>query len=275
MKSKQNKPIGETTFYSTRGIIILVVAVLIFAAIALVCMYMIGVIKLPGFISNHFTGETIPPSNAENIAPLESEAVYKALPAGEYAIALADMPIPSEYYLNYNITLSSEDNKNSTDYIAIKKGNDWWVQTSRDEVILTTAICKNDVITITDNASNSSVTDTSKIGTTFKERCGIMPLSELVEMIRAVECGENIAYGGGITTYSLSFTQARITGDNLFNFSFTCENGISEEYIFAFESAAILSAKKILNGKTIYQMELYDSRSDLSEIDTDALFTIE
>ena len=274
MKKNNNKstPRGETTFYSTRGVVILIIAVVIFALSAIAGMYALGVIKLPSFIGDFFADETLSQPKAENIAPAETEELYKALPAGEYAVALADMPLPEEYYRSYSITLSSGDTQKSTDYIAIKKGDDWWVQVSENEVILSTALCSGGVVKITDNASNSSITSDAENGVTFKERCGIMPLGELAELIRAVESGEDVAYGGGIATYALSFTQSRGTGENIFNFSFSCENGISEEYIFAFESASILSAKKTYNGETIYQMELKDSRNELSEIDIDALF---
>ena len=264
------------------GIIITVCAVVFTLAITLAVLFSVGVIKPPAFLASYFGTEvkTPAPSKSANIAPQEEAySPKKALPAGEYAIALADMNIPQSFYMSYKITLFSDTNQSTTDYVAIKDGDTWWVQASKNDIILTTAICKDNVVKITDNASNSSVvtdaySETAPSGITFKERCEFMPLSELVQMIKAVDSGETVAYGGGITTYSLSYTQSRSTSENLFSFSFSCENGISEEYIFSFERAVILSATKKHGDKIIYQMELKDSRDDLSDIHLDELTKI-
>lgn len=264
------------------GIIITVCAVVLILSITLAVLFSVGVIKPPAFLASYFSGEVTPstPSKSANIAPQgEAYPPKKALSAGEYAIALADMNIPQSFYMSYKITLFSDTNQSTTDYVAIKDGDTWWVQASKNDIILTTAICKNNVVKITDNASNSSVvtdaySETTPSGITFKERCEFMPLSELVQIIKAVDSGETVTYGGGITTYSLSYTQSRSTSENLFSFSFSCENGISEEYIFSFERAVILSATKKYGDKIIYQMELKDSRDDLSDIHLDELTKI-
>ncbi len=275
MKNKSNKPHGSDTFYSTRGILILVIAVILFAIAALIGMYALGVINMPAFISNYFSDNEATNQEAENISPEAENELYKALPAGEYASALADMPLPKNYYRSYSITVSAGNKNSKTDYIAIVNDNDWWVQTYKNGVILTTAVCKDGALKLTDNASNSSVTTEAEGSISFKERCEVMPLYELVQLIKAVDSGKHVSYSGGISTYSLSFTQSRGTGENLFNFSFTCENGVSEEYIFSFESAKILSAVKTYGGETIYKMELTDSRNNLDDIDIDALFTLD
>lgn len=269
---------------TNKKLVIIIICAILISIIAIpVILFSLGVVKPPEFIASYFGGETATsaPVKSANIAPMDdSYSPQKALPSGEYAVALADMRIPESFYLSYKITLFSDTNQNVTNYVAIKDKDTWWVQTSENDVILSTAICKDGTVKITDNASNSSViakafSDENPNGVSFKERCGIMPLSELVQMIKAADLGEEISYGGGITTYSLSYTQSRSTSENLFSFSFTCENGISEEYIFSFERAVILSATKKYGDKTIYQMELKDSRDDLSDIHFDELTRID
>ena len=65
------------------------------------------------------------------------------------------------------------------------------------------------------------------------------------------------------------------TGENVFVFTFTCKNGVTEEYRFAFESAVILSAKKSFGEVQIYKMEMKEHRNDLSDVDVDSLLTLE
>lgn len=277
-KTKETKK-NKLTFYSTRGIGFMAAVLLLFVILALTGMYTLGIIRLPESFSSLFgqAEETTAPAAAANIAPAgEEAALYEAIPREEYAKALADMHLPTEYYRAYSITVSFGIREDTTDYVAFRRGEDWWVQTSKDDVILTTAICKDGTVRITDNAQNTAVTAEgysaeNPEGISFEERCGVLPLERVVEMIRAVSGGETVNYGGGITDYSLSFTQARGTGENVFVFTFTCQNGITEEYRFAFESAAILSVSKSLGDIKIYQMEMKEHRNDLSDVNADSL----
>ena len=277
-KTKEQKK-NKHTFYSARGIGLMAAVLLLFIILALTGMYTLGIIHLPDSFSALLgqAEETTAPAAAVNIAPEGEKAeLYEAIPREEYAKALADMHLSTEYYRAYSITVSFGIREDTTDYVAIRRGEDWWVQTSKDSVILSTAICKDGTVRITDNAQNTAVTaagysEDTPGGISFEERCGVLPLERLVEMIRAVSGGEAVAYGGGITDYSLSFTQARGTGENVFVFTFTCQNGITEEYRFAFESAAILSASKSLGDLKIYQMEMKEHRNDLSDVNVDSL----
>lgn len=264
----------NATFYSGKSVFSLVLILLILSAFALWGMYSLGVIRLPQGITDLFVQKTNAPRPSgvvANIGPAETEEVLlEAIPREEFAAALASMPLPDAYYRNYKITLFSGNTKDETEYFAIQSGNDWWVQTAKNSVILTTAVCKNGSVRITDNARNSSATapaysEEAPFGVTFEERCGIMTLKTLTEIIRSVAAGEPVTYGGGIGNYSLSYTPARGTGENLFSFSFVTENGITEEYTFAFESATILSATKKYNGNLIYEMKLIDYRNTLTD----------
>ena len=277
-KTKEKKK-NNLTFYSARGIGLMVAVLLLFIILALTGMYTLGIIHPPESFSSLFgqAEETTAPAAAANIAPEGEEAVlYEAIPREEYAKALADMHLPTEYYRAYSITVSFGIREDTTDYVAIRRGEDWWVQTSKDDVILTTAICKDSTVRITDNAQNTAVTAEgysaeTPSGVSFEERCGVLSLERVVEMIRTLADGETVNYGGGITNYSLSFTQARGTGENVFVFTFTCQNGVTEEYRFAFESAAILSVSKSLGELKIYQMEMKEHRNDLSDVNVDSL----
>lgn len=279
MKQKTKEKKNKHTFYSTRGIGLMVALLLLFIILALTGLYTLGIIHLPASFSALIgqAKETTAPAAAANIAPEGEKAeLYEAIPREEYAKALADMHLPTEYYRAYSITVSFGIREDVTDYVAIRRGDDWWVQTSKDDVILNTAICKDGDVRITDNAQNAAVTANgysaeNPSGISFEERCGVLPLDKLVEMIRAIASGETVGYGGGITDYSLSFTQARGTGENVFVFTFTCQNGVTEEYRFAFESAAILSASKSIGEIKIYQMEMKEYRNDLSDVNTDSL----
>lgn len=272
---------NSSPFYSPKGILLLILLVSVLSAFALWGMYAIGVIRLPAGISALFAEETVAPrpaGAAQNIAPEPEEAtLLEAIPREEYALALADMAIPYAYYRNYKIKIFSDTKVNETEYFVVKDGKRWWVQTQVDNVILSTVSCQNGTVTITDNAQNASVTAkefsaASPSGISFEERCGILSLQQLTEIIRAVASGESVEYGGGVRDYSLSYTPSRGTSDNVFTFAFACENGIAEEYTFAYESAVILSATKTYGEKTIYKMELKDYRNELTDIPTDTLF---
>lgn len=278
----KNKTDKQAVKKSKRNIRVWLIWIFLSIIIVFVALFAFGVLKPPAFIESFFNGDkaVAAPKKSANIAP-QSDATspQKAISQGEYALALAEMNIPNSYYLNYKVTLSSSIGNDVTDYIAIKRDNDWWVQTSKDGVILSTCICTDGTVKITDNASNSSVTspaydDKTPNGISMKEKSSLMPLSELVRIIKAVDSGESVSYGGGIETYSLSYTQSRLTSENIFSFSFTCKNGVSEEYIFSFERAVITSATKKYGNEIIYQMELKDSRNDLTDINIDELLKI-
>lgn len=270
----------RSPFYSTKGIVALVLALIVISVFALWGMYALGVIRLPESVSSLFAAETEAPRPSgavANIAPEETQSVLQeAIPREEYALALADMAIPDAYYRNYKITILSGNTTDVTEYFAIQNGEDWWVQTAKDAVILSTAVCKDGTVRITDNAKNASVTvpaytEETQNGVSFTEKCGIMTLAELTEIIRRAAAGETVEYGGGISGYSLSYTPSLGTGENLFSFSFVTGSGVSEEYTFAFESATILSATKSYAGNVIYKMELTDYRNTLTDFDLESL----
>jgi len=275
---------NSSPFYSKKGIILLVLLVSVLSVFALWGMYALGVIRLPSGFTALFAEETSarPPSGAANdIAPGKEPAkLVEAIPREEYAFALADMPVPAAYYHNYTIEIFSDTAVDETEYFVVKSEDNWWVQTQKENVILSTVLCKNGTVRITDNAQNRSVvtaayTGETQEGISLEERCGVLSLQQLTRIIHDAASGTPIEYGGGIRDYSLSFTPSRGTSDNLFTFAFACENGIAEEYTFAYESAVILSASKTYNGKTIYKMELKDYRNDLTDIDTVSLFAIQ
>lgn len=267
----------EMTFYSARGIMLMIVAVLIFATIAIIGMYSLGVISIPSFISNvfdkHEEVSALPPS--ANIAPLGEETDrHEALPRDEYAAALAQIALPSEFYYNYNITWSSDESSRTVNYISICKDGNWWIQTKENDVIMSTAIYKNGVFQFSDNADNAFVTVEST-DISFAEYAGFMPLEDLTALIYSLTSGERVEYGGGVSDYSLSYTQAKGASENLFSFNFSRSDGISEKYTFALESATVLSISKFAsNGEKIYQMEMKDARNNLDEINVDSLFVL-
>ena len=275
MKNKSN---GTDVFYGKKGIAFLISAAAIIAVVGLVGMYLLGIIQVPSFFEDLFS-----PKETESIAPIsgnikpegEEKVYHEALPREKYATALADISIPNEYYQRYSISLFAGDITKTTDYTALYKDGDWWVQTSENDVILSTVICKNGTVKISDNTDNSSVLDSSgKIN--FFEYLGYTPLDTLTDMIKALANGENIDYAGGISDFSLSFTQARGTGENIFSFNLTRNDGFKEEYTFAFESATILSAAKYSpSGEKIYQMEMKDSKNDLEDVDVASLLVID
>ncbi len=275
MKNKNN---SSDVFYGKKGIAFLISAAVIIAAIGLVGMYMLGVIQVPVFLE-----DMLSPKETEDIAPISGnikpedgeKVYYEALPREKYATALADISIPDEYYQRYSISLFAGDITKITDYIAIYKNGDWWVQASENDVILSTVISKGDKVKISDNTDNTSVLDsTGKIN--YFEYFGYTPLDTLTKIIFALANGESIDYAGGISDFSLSFTQARGTGENIFIFNLTRSDGFKEEYTFAFESATVLSAAKYSpNGEKIYQMEMKDSKNDLEDIDVASLLVID
>ena len=268
---------SEMTFYSARGIMLMIAAVLIFATIAVIGMYRLGVISIPDFISDVFDKTTdvsaLPPS--ANIASHGEETErFEALPRDEYAAALADITTPSEFYYNYNLTWFSGDSSRTVNYTAIGKNGSWWVQTKENDVIMSTAVCRDGIFQFSDNADNSFA-ETSGEGISFSEYAGFMPLEQLTALIYALTSGDSVEYGGGVSDYSLSYTLARGTNENLFNFNFTRGDGVSEKYTFALESATILSISKFnSDGEKIYQMEMKDARNNLDEINVDSLLVL-
>lgn len=275
MKNEQKK--SEMTFYSARGIMLMIVAVLVFATIAIIGMYSLGVISMPSFITGFFDNsvESTSPPPVANIAPETGETVFhEALPRDEYAAALADIFVPDEFYYNYTITRSYGESFHAIDYVAIGKNQNWWIQSKEDDVIMSTTVCKDGTVQFSDNADNTFVKTTAS-DTSFAEYSGFMPLKELTVLISSLTNGDAVEYGGGVSDYSLSYTQARGTNENIFNFNFSRKDGISEEYTFALESATILSIKKYnSDGEKIYQMEMKDSRNSLDEIDVESLLVL-
>ena len=274
----KNKNSTTDRFYSKKGIAIIVCAAIIFTAIGILGMYALGIVNLPEFLSVFFPKNDMPATShvAMNIAAEDEDRVYyEALPREQYAIALADISIPDEYYQRYTVTLYAGEVAHTTEYTVIYKRGDWWVQTKENDVILSTAICKNGKVKLSDNSDNTSVTDSSGEIDCF-EYFGYTSLAKLANMIRALAKGETVNYPGGVADFLLSYTKARGTGENIFNFNLTRGDGFKEEYTFAFESATILSAIKYSpSGEKIYQMEMKDSRNSIEDINVNALFVID
>ncbi len=275
MKNKHNQ--SETTFYSARGIMFMVIAVLLFATLALIGMYHLGVINIPSFLTD-FLGnkEEVPPAPpAANIAPETGTVEHiEALPRDEYAAALVDISFPEEFYQSYTVTVSSDKAKHVTDYVAIYQNGNWWVQTQENGAIMSTTVFKNGTLQISNNAENSFITSPSST-VPFAEYSGYTSLKELVGIINALTSGETVEYGGGIADYSLSFTQARGTNENIFTFDFSRKDGFSERYTFGLESATILSiTKSDTNGNVFYQMNMKDSKNDLKDVNTESLIKL-
>ncbi len=275
MKNKNN---GANRFYSKKGVVLIISMAVAFTAVGLLGMYALGILKTPAFLSDILEKPDAPtPSHvAMNIAAEDEDRVfYEALPRDEYAIALADISLPEEYYQRYTITLFAGEAAHTTDYTVIYNHGDWWVQTSEKDVILSTAICKSGTVKLSDNSDNTSVTDTSGDIDCF-EYFGYTSLDKLADMICALAKGESVNYPVGVADFSLSYTKARGTGENIFNFNLTRSDGFREEYTFAFESATILSAVKYSpSGEKIYQMEMKDSRNNIEGINVNSLFVID
>ena len=114
----KNKNITTDRFYSKKGIVLIICAALVFTATGIVGMYMLGIVKMPSFMSAFLNKSDTPTAShiAMNIHEEdENQTFYEALPREEYAIALADISIPEEYYQRYTITLYAGEAVRSTD----------------------------------------------------------------------------------------------------------------------------------------------------------------
>lgn len=272
---------NNTAFYSAQGVALLVVIMLAFTLVALVGMHMLGIIALPRSIADWFGEETEASEPLPGLADLPNKpgenVLYEALPREEYAAALKRMTLPESYYRSYTITVYSGKYSFMTEYTSVFREGDWWVQTAEEGVVTSTAVCRNREVTITDHTRDAAVTalgssEQATGGVSFEERCGVLTLQTLTSMISALEAGEPVLYGGGeVTDYTLSFTPARGTGENLFTFSFSLGD-LREKYVFSFESATILSAEKYYKNTRIYAMEMQSYANDLSALNVDALF---
>ena len=272
MKNKREKT------KSNSGTVLFIVGIVTVTILGLAGMYALGIMSMPAFLSDIFEKPSTSSATpiAGNISPYESDAeYYKALPREEYADALADISVPSKYYQRYTVTVFSGEASLSTDYTAIYDEGNFWVQTAEGDVIISTVICKDGKVKISDNTDNTSIVDPSG-EISFYEYFGYTPLATLTAMIKALANGEPAGYVSDISDFSLSFTQTRGTGENIFSFTFTRADEFKEEYTFAFESATVLSAAKYApSGEKIYQMEMKDSQNSLDGIDVDKLFVID
>ena len=272
-----NRTDSSKTYYSTRGVTLLSV-VLVLAVLALLGMYSLGVIRPPASLSALFgTTETTarPAQTADIETAAEETTLTPALAREEYAAALGDMQIPSAYYRAYTVSIYGGNAVTATQYEAVVRDADWWVREARDGVILSTAVCRDGAVQITDNTQNSTVTaagtDTRR-GIRLAERMGVLPLGELTALIGTLGAGGTSDYGGGITGYSLALAPARGTGENVFTFAFTTASGVREVYSFSFENAVLLSAEKYVGDRLIYRMESTAYTNDLADTGADRLF---
>lgn len=273
-----NRTDSSKTFYSTRGVTLLLSVVLVLAVLALLGMYSLGVIRPPASLSALFgTTETTarPAQTADIETAAEEITLTPALAREEYAAALGDMQIPSAYYRAYTVSIYGGNAVTATQYEAVVRDADWWVREARDGVILSTAVCRDGAVQITDNTQNSTVTaagtDTRR-GIRLAERMGVLPLGELTALIGTLGAGGTSDYGGGITGYSLALAPARGTGENVFTFAFTTASGVREVYSFSFENAVLLSAEKYVGDRLIYRMESTAYTNDLADTGADRLF---
>ena len=273
-----NRTDSSKTFYSTRGVTLLLSVVLVLAVLALLGMYSLGVIRPPASLSALFgTTETTarPAQTADIETAAEETTLTPALAREEYAEALGDMQIPSAYYRAYTVSIYGGNAVTATQYEAVVRDADWWVREARDGVILSTAVCRDGAVQITDNTQNSTVTaagtDTRR-GIRLAERMGVLPLGELTALIGTLGAGGTSDYGGGITGYSLALAPARGTGENVFTFAFTTASGVREVYSFSFENAVLLSAEKYVGDRLIYKMESTAYTNDLADTGADRLF---
>ncbi len=280
-QSKAEAVKNSATFYSARGVALLVAIMILFTLVALAGMYMLGIIALPRSLTGLFNAETEALAPVHGLADLPDgpgeSLLSEALPREQYAAALELMTLPEAYYRSYTITVFSGGNSVKTDYTAVYRERDWWVQISEQGTVISTAVCQNGEVEITDHTRDASVTalgasEFSAGSVSFEERCGVLTLRTLTSMISSLEAGESVSYGGGeIADYTLSFTPARGTGENLFTFSFSLGD-LREEYVFSFESAVILSAAKYYKGTQIYAMETKAYANDLSALNVNSLF---
>lgn len=264
------------TFYSARSVALLLSAVLFLAMLALYGLYSLGVVRLPASISALLGTEetTARPVQMADIAP-EPETTAALTPAiarEEYAAALADMLMPSAYYRAYTVSIYSGSTSIQTQYVLVVRDADWWVRETREDVVLSTTVCVDGKLRITDHTLDQTVTATAASaeapnGIRLSERMGVMPLEELTALIGTLGAGGTSDYGGGITGYSLALTPARGTDENMFTFSFTTARGVREVYSFSFENAVLLTAEKYIGDSLIYKMESTACRNGLSEAD--------
>ena len=275
-----NRTDSSKTFYSTRGVTLLLSVVLVLAVLALLGMYSLGVIRPPASLSALFgTTETTarPAQTADIETAAEETTLTPALAREEYAAALGDMQIPSAYYRAYTVSIYGGNAVTATQYEAVVRDADWWVREARDGVILSTAVCRDGAVQITDNTQNSTVTAAAASADTpdgirLAERMGVLPLGELTALIGTLGAGGTSDYGGGITGYSLALAPARGTGENVFTFAFTTASGVREVYSFSFENAVLLSAEKYVGDRLIYRMESTAYTTDLADTGADRLF---
>lgn len=273
-----NRTDSSKTFYSARGVTLLLSVVLVLAVLALFGMYSLGVLRPPASLSALFgTAETTArPAQTADIETAATETTLTpALAREEYAAALGGMQIPSAYYRAYTVSIYSGNAVTATQYETVVRGADWWVREARNGVALSTTVCLNGTVKITDNTQNSTVmasgADTQR-GIRLAERMGVLPLGELTALIGTLGEGGTSDYGGGITGYSLALTPARGTGENVFTFDFTTASGIREVYSFSFENAVLLSAEKYVGDRLIYRMESTAYTNDLTDTGADQLF---
>ena len=281
---KTNREPTETdrskTFYSARGVTLLLTVVLILAVLALCGMYSLGVIRPPASFAALFSPEetTARPTQTADIAPeAEETTLAPAIAREEYAAALGRMQMPSSYYRAYTVTIYSGNTAAATQYDAVVRDADWWVRETRDGVALSTAVAVGGSVKITDHTQNRSVTASAADADTpdgirLAERMGVMPLGELTALIGTLGEGGTPVYGGGITGYSLALTPARGTGSNVFTFEFTTALGVREVYSFSFEDAVLLSAEKYVGDRLIYRMENTAYKNGLTDTDIQGLF---
>lgn len=276
-----NKTDSPKAFYSARGVTLLLAVVLLLAVLALYGMYSLGVIRMPASLSALLGAEetTARPTQMADIAPAteETAALTPAMAREEYAAALADMPMPSAYYRAYTVTIYSGNVSTKTNYTLVVRNADWWLREAREDVALSTAVCADGKLRITDHTLDQTVTATAAgadapNGIRLSERMGVMPLYELTALIGTLDSGGMSDYGGGITGYSLALTPARGTGENIFTFSFTTALGVREVYSFSFENAVLLSAEKYVGDSLIYRMESTAYKNGLSDADTADFF---
>lgn len=277
---ESNRTDSSKTFYSARGVTLLLSVVLILAVLALCGMYSLGVIRPPATLAALFGAAetTARPAQTADIAPAtEATTLTPALAREEYAAALGGMQMPSAYYRAYTVSIYSGNASVTTQYDAVVRDADWWVRETQDGVALSTAVCQSGSVKITDHTQNQTATATAASADTpggirLAERMGVMPLDELTALIGALGEGDAPDYGGGITGYSLALTPARGTGENVFTFDFTTASGVREAYSFSFENAVLLTAEKYVGDHLIYKMESTAYKNDLTAADTAGLF---
>ena len=273
MKQKKHGKTEEIVFYSKRGVITLAVFVAAFIILSLWGMTALGVIQLPAALTAWFAKDAPPVETAgveEDIALLPQKQYETAVPLAEYAAALAGISLPQSFYQTYTLTRGAGKTADTQSYTYLQNGGDFWVQTARGNTILSTVVCKDGSVRLTDHTRNDKVALSADYSA--EEAAGVLGLSHLLSMMAAAARGEEVDYGGGISNYSLSMTTARGEGDKLFTFAFTTADGISEQYTFSPERGVLLSGEKSYGKKVIYSMRSTGYTDDLSEINLDLFF---